>query len=548
MGRSERARWLQARTRNAAKQILLIAAVGSVVLVTTLLTFVLLPRQADRAIALSLQALPPLRDTLDLLAVRARAVRQRTVITVQRDALRAARDSTAARSPALEVAEPLRQTEAAELLELTQQIDRAKQTPLVESYRALTATQALRDRRLAQSALDSIERLHAEREAWATLGGPDARYAALTERLTSLGAELVQIAERELADRWLGNAAILAKRDSAVGNSSSDADERSRVDDADSLWVAAERAATEQLRHADSLLVAARAINASILAAQNDLRRRRTAAIPPQAMLVASLVLAMAGGFAVALWREMQRPTIGDAIEIELLTRARVFVYRAEGARRTGAIRRVEALGSQGTRDEVWSLLHVALTPTGDVSRLVQVAAAPPLLAGVAAVRLATIAAYASRATVLVDATATATTLTSVLASAATPAPLSQARNVPWPAVDVVPDWASPRSYLLDREVSVDLMVPTSPSRAHRTEPAAALASLTTQTQPYDLVVLIADTSLAKALPPTADVVLCVRQGETPLAWLSDAVGAAEVQGRRVRAVVLWSGELPLAG
>jgi hypothetical protein len=42
--------------------------------------------------------------------------------------------------------------------------------------------------------------------------------------------------------------------------------------------------------------------------------------------------------------------------------------------------------------------------------------------------------------------------------------------------------------------------------------------------------------------------VLCARLGVTPLAWVSRAVRYADESGRRIRAVVLWADDVPLAG
>ena len=71
--------------------------------------------------------------------------------------------------------------------------------PLVESYRALADTRLLRDDARARAMIDSIEQLHAEREAYAALSGPDARYASMTARLTQLGQRLTRLAESTYA-------------------------------------------------------------------------------------------------------------------------------------------------------------------------------------------------------------------------------------------------------------------------------------------------------------------------------------------------------------
>jgi hypothetical protein len=49
-------------------------------------------------------------------------------------------------------------------------------------------------------------------------------------------------------------------------------------------------------------------------------------------------------------------------------------------------------------------------------------------------------------------------------------------------------------------------------------------------------------------VPPSTDLVLCARLGVTPLDWVARAVKSAEEHGRRIRAVVLWAEDVPLAG
>ena len=63
---SPRARWLAARTRNAARHGLVMVGSGAVVMITVLLTLILVPRQADRNLAAALSLLPAPRDTLAL--------------------------------------------------------------------------------------------------------------------------------------------------------------------------------------------------------------------------------------------------------------------------------------------------------------------------------------------------------------------------------------------------------------------------------------------------------------------------------------------------
>lgn len=540
MRRSERARWLQARTRNATRHTLLMAGAGSVVLVAALLTFVLVPRQVDRTLAAALKATPEARDTLVLLAARATAERTRDALNAQRARAQATRDSIAALSVALDSAallSPL--ADDAGYLELQQQVERAKQAPLVESYRALAETRALRGDRRARATLDSIEVLHREREAWAALGGPDARYAALTEQLTRLGARLVQRAEDAMAVR---RPARESGDTTAVGAGVA---QPLAEPNADSLLSVAVAASEVVVARADSALVAARVFNADVQRTRDALRARLQIAIPPLAMLLASVVLAVAGGFIAALWREVRRPTVGDAGELETVTRARVMVHRAESARRSRGIGK-GAMGAapRGDGDDAWALLHVLLSQIGDVSRRVQVVADQPALAEVVAFRLASTAARASRATVLVDAVAGGLSMVALAPGRDTTALASSG-----PAADAAP-WHPPRALTLERDLVLDLIRPREPHRRRAPTEAAtnARAALAPLLQPYDLAVLVSDAPAAPMLPVDADLVLCAREGVTPLAWLSAAVRAADAEGRPVRAVLLWSGELPLAG
>jgi hypothetical protein len=61
-------------------------------------------------------------------------------------------------------------------------------------------------------------------------------------------------------------------------------------------------------------------------------------------------------------------------------------------------------------------------------------------------------------------------------------------------------------------------------------------------------VVFVTDPDLDAQVPPDPDVVLCARLGVNTLDGLSRTVRQLEARERRVRAVVLWAADLPLAG
>lgn len=521
---SPRARWLAARTRNAARHGLLIAGIGAIVMVAALLTFVLLPRQADRQLTSAIAALPPARDTIMLRTHRRQA-----------DALRALADAqrTAAR-PAMA------DTDSA-LGDLTNHIVRARQSPLIESFRSLASAPALqRDttvRATVNRLRDSLEALHRERDAYAARSGPDARYADMTARLTAQGGVLVALAERSL--RVQAGSLPLAP-----------------APPADSLLDEAVRTAADSVARLDALIAEAQRVNAERDRAKAALRDRMQVNIPPVAMLLASLVLGAAIGFAGSVWKEIRTPTVGDARELEALTRSRVIVHdSAHGKRRGGQpggrARRGEAQAAVLTPTaHAWPLLHLRLSNIGDMAPLVQVLADRPVLAGAVGLNLASVAAREWRATVLVDAAVRAGAVVPLLPVSAllTPDDLGRRRhsNAPWND-----QWDATRRMPLGRDASVDLVLPRRArydAHRHPGDDTAASDPLDSLLCHYDFVVFVTDVPTAPVVPARADLVLCARLGVTPLAWVSRAVRYADESGRRIRAVVLWADDVPLAG
>ena len=575
---SSRARWLAARTRNAARHGLVSAGTGALVMIAALLTFVLLPRQADRALSTAIAALPPARDTVRLRAQRMRLDAARAQAEAQRTAARrAVADSlpgsrgTADSLISAAMLSALARDTA--LRAFAAQLARARQTPLMESYRALSESPVMqRDsvRRAAAGRLrDSLDVLYRDREASAALRGPDARYAALTMRLTEVGDQLVALADRSLrAYTQLPEQASAAALDTGRP---------------DSLLDVTVRTATDSVVALDTLLAAAQRFNADLDAQKTALRARMQLSVPPVAMLLASLVLGISVGFAVAVWREMRHPTVGDAQELELLTRSRVIVHLGDaaapgewvGAWRMGA-RLLPRFARRARPPEAhvpvltpaadaWPLLHLTLSHVGDMAREVQVLADRPVVAGAVGLNLASVAARESRATVLVDAAQRAGALvpllpTSVLvrsegersAHGGGPAGASGADST-WETA-----WDASRALPLGRDASVTLVLPR---RARYDASATARAGgrghpdatdtpslLDPLLRHFDFTVYVSDLSRAPAVPAQCDLVLCARLRETPLVWVARTVRAAEEQGRRIRAVVLWATDVPLAG
>ena len=578
----ERARWLAARTRNAARHGLLIAAVGAAVVIAALLLFVLVPHQVDRALAAQIADLPPDRDTLslhvELVVVRRELARLETSIAAAAIASRA--DATAPRAAIAPrdsaVVAPLPPVRDSAVNDLQRQLVRIRQAPLVESYRALADTRLLRDDVRVRSVIDSIEQLHAEREAYAALSGPDARYAAMTARLTQLGQQLTRLADATYASALAQALARAAANGASVVADSATAAPLLVVQQplADSALARSRDAAADTVARTARALQDAVALNVDLRRRRGALRARMQPDIPPMAMLLASLVLGLVLGFAFVLWRELRRPTVGDEQELEALTRTRVIVHRAASA----SIRAIRARRRADEQmppimqptDAAWPLLHLTLSSIGDVSRYVEVVADQPVLAGAVALNLSAVAAHESRATVLVDAAQRSGALlsllpTSVLTTASiTMAPTPRrtgAATTDQTATDVGPDasvrsrWDAPRSLAIGRDAFIDIVLPRRVRSRQTgrdvgvTRDAASMADdLRRLAAHHDLAVYLTDHDLDQHAPLETDVVLCARLGVTTLAWLSHTMRQLEDRGRRVRAVVLWSADLPLAG
>ncbi len=608
---SRRALWLRARTRNAARHRLTIAVIGVLTMLVCLVLYALVPRRIDHALTTQLSALPALRDTVPLLQgrdsaiamqARAAAALASAAITTRASTapapgldtmLDTALDTaTASAAPVGAVPEgfvgvnPVRLTRPvmarrtprdraeadslnAELPKLRQQLAQIRQAPLVEGYRALAESRSLRGDERTVPIMDSIEQVHREREAYATLGGPDSPYAALTARLTRLGERLVGIAEsaemrmaQSLAQSVAQRLAPLRVTPESESFATEAVPLRAPGILTDTLLQQLRRNAEAARARADSLLDAARAFNDRLQQQHDAIRARLVINVPPLAMLGVSVVFGLVVALLTVLLRELRRPTAGDAQELAALTRSRVIVHTRSLVRQMPTRRRSDALIPailQQHRDDAWSLLHLTLTGIGDTSRSVQVMADEPALAGAVALNLAGVSARESRATVLVDAVRGASALVSLLPAdvitSTTEKRAPRSGGTPLERT-VEPDrssrWERPRFITVGRDATVDLLLPRRVGYRDGAVDAGANtagivdAHVQRLLARYDLAVFVTDRDLSGELPANSDLILCARLGATPLAWLTEATHTARQQQRRIRAVVLWSAEAPV--
>lgn len=202
-----RAAWASARARNALRRPGLIGGVGGAVLAVSLAALVLVPREAIRA---ARSAAPRPGEKVDTAALAARAAEERVALLRNEAAITAKREQ-AARAQAAAVARARAAAAAARggasvrdslqgvIGELDRLLARAQTSPLPNSFRALAGARALRGDPRVRAAIDSLDEVEREREAFGVVGGVDPVYVSLTNRVTQLGRVVEGVAERRRA-------------------------------------------------------------------------------------------------------------------------------------------------------------------------------------------------------------------------------------------------------------------------------------------------------------------------------------------------------------
>lgn len=521
-----RSTWIAARARNAARRGLWIATIGSFAVIATMVALVVVPTEVDRQVRRQIAALPAVPDTLSLVreleqmqSVLADTVRNPIRMRsrlVPADSANVTDTSNSDDSLALNTvptpppdsppvtADPL-------VVALREYVTRARQSPLPESYRALAESPLLSENALVSQLLDSMERVDHEREVHAALGGPGARYAALTAVLTALGQQLIGVAEGEVSRRTAAaTEAVEARQPAPVVVQYTEVDSTQR---------AARDSLTQQHAAVERRLRAAREESAARDTVAKALVKQLNVALPPGSLLLASLVVGLAFGYAVVLGREFRNATVSDAREVERMTSASVFTHAAPPApRRRGGSRRRDRGAHRPRIDrdsEVFALLHLALTGVGDTVTDTEVRAQEPVIGAAVAMGVAAAATRESRAVLVVDTTRKHSVLARFVG-------VAHDRGV--------------HEVWLDRDQRIDMY----------------FAGLGPDNSPdlggrHDLRLHVMERGSVVDDPVAVpEVILCVRQGHTSLAWLERYAERAHRRDQRIRAVVLWTDDVPM--
>lgn len=523
---------MAARARNAAQRGGWIVGAGALAVAFTVGVLVLVPREADRLVQQRLAAIPSAPDSMpvvqrldSLQQRRAHVQRQQQMDATQRlaqtpmESLHADTVAISGRPGA----------SPRELFELQQRIAQTRQSMLPESFRALGAQPVLRADARVAPLLDSIDRVDREREAHAALGGPGARYAALTSRVTSLGQRLLTIADSIVIASMPGAPPAPGSEDSVrlaqVVRDSLQQDELAAIDRRYTLDTA--------------LLTALRTQHVRVASERARLESARAPALPTAGIVLAALIVGLAAGFSLVLLRELRRPSVGDLDEVRRVAGAAVLVHDAAKRSSSRAPLRDGASAARRMRErpgvpalidresDTFTVLHLALSGVGDLVQQVDVRSDQPLHAAAVALSTAAVAAGESRA-VLVFAGAHDSVLPSVVGAT------RRAKHAD--SADVAD--AALHELTIDRDTHIDVLLSPPPTETARDR----------LLDRYDLRLALPvepGESRTESWAPSRDVVLVARRGATALSWLIDGVRRAQAREQRIRAVVLWSGPRP---
>jgi Mrp family chromosome partitioning ATPase len=533
--------WVRNRARNTFRHPFLIAAIGGVAFVATLVMLVVVPREARREAQSVAPRAGERPDTMPLVARLARA---------NGDFERANAAYIAARDRALQPPPPVpvvmaqppeivarRDSLARRAAVLDSLVARIEKAPLLGSYRALGDVAELRGQPRIQAMLDTLANIESEREAFSAVGGVDPMFVTLTTQATQIGRTMQYIGESVRDDMRRRIVALTPPPPPRP---------LSFVVDTVTPRVRAENARLAQ-RSADSTLADARRVNIALDERERRARELANVAAPPLAMLAASLVFGLFVGFGIALIAEARTPRIADEGEAERIAGARVLgvvsptVVLPERQRRQ-ADREVPPLVDLNAPSYRYAYLHLA----SSASRLIMVTIAGdhPIVVATVAANIAAVSAQEARSTLVIDADPATSTIADVLHTRREPGLTEIVRgSAGWP--EAITHAMIGRDRMLD-VVPAGTVTPLPAPEQLSDLLARDLARLSRR---YETLVVIVPleqlhSGLATRLP-VPDVIYCARLGQTTLVQLAKATQGLRLGGAEVRGVVLWDMEEP---
>lgn len=530
-----RAAWMSARARNALRRPVFIGAVSAGVFIAALAAFIAVPQQARRETRIAAAGLRTIVDTTpyveavagagaNLRAADSALVRARAAAATVR---RAAPDSVSALGSAQ------REALAERIVALATLIERAENTPLPISYRALAQSPELQGEPRVLALLDTLTEVEREREAFGAVGGVDPIFVALTTRVNDIGRAIQAVAQ---------------ERRSALGTELA-----TMVPAAPRAPVAVVQVDTMQLvtnrQIAQTVYDSTRGALQRARASAIDMDRRRRAieaeeggSASPLTLLAAALVLGAVLGFATAFIDELRRPRLADASEAERVTGLRVL----------GAIRPQAAISDRSRRASDRALpryvdpfndghqlayLHLATASQGML--VATVTGDEPSVSAVVAVNLAAVSAEEARGTIVIDTDAEACDVAAALNVRAEPGLVE--------LLDEDATWADATQMVqVGRNSTVDVIASGTamPLPGHE-EIARYLREVSPRLgREYDTVIVVAsEAHVCQGIPAALAaplVVYCARVGQTRIGDLRRSIEAIRASGGQPVGLVIW--------
>ena len=263
--------------------------------------------------------------------------------------------------------------------------------------------------------------------------------------------------------------------------------------------------------------------------------------------MLAAAVVAVVVALAIALTLELHWPRVADVAEAESLSGTRVLVtvgkkIDAPERQRRSADREVPPSIEQSS--DAYRLLYGQLADATFDLTVIAIAGDHPYVTVSVASNLAAIAARSGRATLLLDTDFRVQPVAKMMGVSPTPG-----------VADVLAQrlgWAGAiSSVLVSRGRSIDVLpsgVLGGTLQAVSEEFAAEVDRLSRR---YETVVLSASTpeqgTIGAAAGAMGEVVICLRRGRSTHASLKSLMAALESSGARMRGIVLWDREDPVA-
>jgi Mrp family chromosome partitioning ATPase len=523
---------MRRRASNVYGRPLFLAKVSGAAFVVALVFFLSLARAASRENTSAAHATRPDSASLNVAERSAGDGLRRAELALV--SARAMRRANAMPSEAIAPeAKAQRDSMASASAELTRLLERSDDAPLVTSFRALGAAAAMRGVPRVAQLLDSLNDLDKARSDFGSSDGADPIFVALTARVGVIGHEIETVARSRraamrrtidsltpppVASVAIDTAPLVASRDSAV---------RAHV-------IAAQSVA--DARRADS-----------VIRAKDEDDAPGMFGAGAATLVLAAAVVAAVIALAIALTLELRWPRIADVAEAESLSGARVLVTVGERSEMPDRHRRSsdrEVPPSIEQSSDAYRLLYGQLADATFDLTVIAIAGDHPFVTVSVAANLAAIAARSGRPTLLLD--------TDFVAQ-----PVAKMMGVPpVPGVaDVLAQrlgWAGAiTNVLVSRGRSIDVLpsgVLGGTLQAVAEEFGAEVERLSRR---YETVVLSASTpeqgTIAVAAGSVGEVVICLRRGRSSHASLRALMAALDASGARLKGVVLWDREDPVA-